>query len=488
MKRPAPRIFALLFVWILSLTGQVVLAQTNLLFYHSDSYYNAPDYNPAFLTNQKNFTFNIFPLAGVGLNYNNKEAVDKVRKILFNEKLDDASKETFRSLVKKDLSYNQLDANLLIVGINSPYGSFNFQIREKVYVLMRFGGDFSRFVMDTLGTETVGLNQTQEFPTEDVHFREYSFGYANELIRDKLAIGIRAKMYFGKAFSSSNAFGYITEAAGNYYVQSRGDIYFSIPATDNEQNGEISKINVMDGKSVGDYVFNSGNSGFGLDFGLNWKINAQLELSTAILDLGSIKWNKYLYRLNFDEGSYRIENIMLDPVTNTLTKETDEIDLIDDIAQLYDMVPTETSYVTRMPSSYLIGLKYRYDEKLSFGILNRYIQEKNMGHNSIQATVNYTPNKHWIFVSGIGVYHNSYKNLPLGLIYRWNRSQFWAGTDNLLSFFVPKFSDYTSINLGVDFNLFGPKVKYEDVEYLPFFKLKKTRRKKSDGLIFSTSN
>ncbi|MFV0375824.1 MAG: DUF5723 family protein [Mangrovibacterium sp.] len=488
MKRLTSSTFFVILLTLLCLANQTSSAQTNLLFYHSDGYYNAPDYNPAFLTNQKNVTFNLFPLAGMGVSYNNKEAVNNARKILFNEKFDNPKEETFRSLIKKELSYNQFDATLLTVGINSPYGSFNFQIREKVYAFMRFGGDFSRFVMDTLGIETISLNESQDFPTEDVHFREYNLGYANELIRNKLTIGVRAKMYFGKAFSTSNAASYIAGVDGNYYVKSKGDVYFSIPATDDEQNGEITKVNVMDGKTVSDYVFNSGNSGFGLDFGLNWKINPQLEFSAAVLDVGSIKWKKYLYRFNFDEGSYQIENVELDPVTNTLTKGTDEINLIDDISQLYNILPTDTSYVTRMPGSYLVGLNYRYNEKLSFGILNRYIQEKNMGHNSIQATINYKHNKHWTFVSGFGVYHNSYKNLPLGLIYHWKRAQFWAGTDNLLSFVVPDFSDYTGFTFGVDFNLFAPKLKYKENEYLPFFKQKKNWRKKSNGLIFGTPN
>lgn len=488
MKRLTPSFFSFTILVCLCLLGQTSTAQTNLLFYHSDGFYNAPDYNPAFLTGQKNFTFNIFPLAGTGFNYNNKEAINKVRKLLFDDTIDDASKETFRSLIKKDLSYNQLETNLLKVGLNTQYGAFDFQIREKVYVLMRFGGDFSRFIMDTLGTETLGLNQIQQFPTEGVHVREYSLAYANDLVRNKVKFGLRAKAYFGKAFITSNAFGFVTEASGNYYVHSRGDIYFSIPATDNEQNGQISRINVMDGKTVGDYVFNTGNAGFGLDLGLSWKINSQLLLSASVLDLGSIKWDQYLYRLNFDQGTYQVENVHLDPTTNTLTKETNEIDLIDNISQLYDIVPTDKAYTTRMPTSYLLGLKYQYDKNLSFGILNRYIQEKNMGHNSIQATVNYHKNEHLTIVSGLGIYHTSFKNIPLGLIYKWNRAQFWAGTDNILSFFVPKFSDYTSLTIGVDFNLFGPKVKYQKVKYLPFFKLKKTRQKKSDGLIFSSAN
>lgn len=463
------------------------VAQTNLLFYQADDFYNAPDFNPAFLTRQKNFTFNIFPLAGTAVHYNNREAVEKIRKILFTDKVDDGTKETFRSLVKKDLSYNQVESNLLRVGINTARGAFDFQIREKAYVLMRFGGDFSRFVMDTLGTQTLSLKKLQQFPTEAVHFREYSVGYATELVRNQLTFGIRGKLYYGKAFTSSNVSGYITEASGQFYAQSRGDLYFSIPATDNEANGEVSRVFVMNGKSIADYVFNTGNSGFGLDVGLVWRVNPTLTISGSVLDLGSIKWSKYLYRLNFDKGNYRIDDIYLDPTDNTLKKQTDEIDLVDNISALYDIEKADKAFVTRMPTSYIIAARYTPSAALSIGVVNRYIQEKNMGHNALQATVAYNHTRNLTLVSGLGVYHTSFKNIPLGVIYRWNYAQFWAGTDNFLSFVVPKFSDYTSLTIGVDFNLFGPKVRYRSIKYLPFFKLKKTRHKKSDGLIFDAS-
>ncbi|RKD92359.1 DUF5723 family protein [Mangrovibacterium diazotrophicum] len=458
--------------------------QSNILFYHTKDFYNAPGYNPAFLKNQKEFTFNIFPMSGIGVSYNNREAIDNVVKILFTDEVDDESKVIFRSLVKKDLSYNYIDANLLNIGINTPSGAFNFQIKEKAYVLMRFGGEFSRFLMNTTGDETVGLYENQDFPSESVHLREYSFGYANELIRHKLDFGIRVKLYYGKSFMASTLGGQMIDQEGLYYAQSHGDVFFSIPATDNEENGVITKINVMNGKSISDYLFNRKNTGLGMDLGINWKINPQVEFTASVLDLGSITWKESVYDLNFDEGLYEIENIHFDPELGVLVKETDEVDLVDHIAELYDIIPTEQNYKTKIPTTFLLGLNYKLSNQLNIGIVNRYIQIENLGHNSFSTLVNYRYSSHSTLVSGIGVYGKSFENIPLGWLYQWRSAQFYIGTDNMLSFFVPKFSDYSSFNFGVDFNLFGPKVRYKKVKYLPFFKLKKNRRRGSDGLIF----
>jgi len=458
--------------------------QSNTLFYHTRDFYNAPSYNPAFLTNQKAFTFNIFPMSGLGISYNNREAIDNVVKILFSDNVDDESKVIFRSLVKKDLSYNYIDANLLNIGINTTSGAFNFQIKEKAYVLMRFGGEFSSFVMNTTGEETVGLFKKQEFPSESVHLREYSLGYANELIRHKLDFGVRLKLYYGKSFLASTLSGEMIDEEGIYFARSHGDVFFSIPATDNEANGVISKISVMNGKTVSDYVFNRKNSGVGIDLGINWKINQQWEFTASVLDLGSINWKQHIYDLNFDDALYQIDNVHFDPNRGVLVKETDEVDLVDHINELYDIVPTEQNYRTKIPATFLWGLSYKLSNQLNIGVVNRYIQVENLGHNSFSALANYQYSEYATLISGIGVYGKSYKNIPLGWLYKWRSAQFYIGTDNMLSFFVPKFSDYSSLTFGVDFNLFGPKVRYKKVKYLPFFKLKKNRRRGSNGLIF----
>jgi hypothetical protein len=466
---------------------QTAAGQSNILFYHTDKFYNSSAYNPSALTEQKEFTLNIFPLSGIGYSYNNHEAIDKVRQILLTDNIDDESKEIFRTLVKKDLSYSYLNLNLFNVGVNTPYGAFNFEIKEKAYVLMRYGDNFSRFLMDTLGVETVGLNEVQHFPTEAVHFREYSLGYANEIIRKKLTAGVRLKRYYGKSFTTSDVSGQVTEENGNFYAKSSGSLMFSIPASDNgTADAPPTRIRVMDGKTVGDYVFNTENTGMGIDLGITWIINKQLVFTASALDLGKIKWKKYLYQLDFDGGLYAIENIHLNPETNKLEKETDEVDLIDHISTLYNITDSPESYTTRLPVTYYAGLNYRVNDQLSIGLVNRYIYEKKMGHNSFSALTNYHANERLTIITGIGVYGSSFKNIPLGVQYCWRSAQFYLGTDNLLSPFVPDFSGYSSLTFGVDFNLFGPKVSYKRVKYLPFFRLKKIKRKRNSGLIFRT--
>ncbi|WP_372774428.1 DUF5723 family protein [Mangrovibacterium sp.] len=468
-------------------TRQIV-AQSNIVFYHTENFYNAAAYNPAALVHQKDFTLNVFPLSGTGISFNNRDAIDKLVQITFTDKYTDKTQEVFRSIIKKDLSYNHVEFDLLNFGINTPNGSFNFHVKEKAYAFMRYGSQFSRFLADTVQSETLALNQEQSFPTEAAHLREYSVGYASELVKNKLTFGVRAKLYLGKSFLSSSASGMMIEQEGNFFAKSYGDVFLSVPATDDSQNGTISEINVMNGKSIADYVLNTGNTGVGLDLGITYKINPQVEFTASILDLGSIKWKKYLYQLNFDDGLYQIENVHLDPNTNELIKETSEVNLIDDIAALYTISNTKTSHQTQLPTTLLAGLNYKFSPEWSIGVVNRTLLIKNMGYNSFAALANYRKSENLTLIGGIGFYDSTLKNIPLGLTYQWRAAQFFLGTDNFLSFFAPKFSDYTSINVGIDFNLFGPKLKYEEVDYLPFFRKKKQRRVRPNGLLFKGIN
>ena len=119
------------------------------------------------------------------------------------------------------------------------------------------------------------------------------------------------------AFTTSDVSGRVIENNGEFYANSTGALLFSIPATDNGTPvTPPSKIFVMDGKSIGDYIFNNANSGFGIDLGVTWKINPQLTFTASALDLGKIKWTKYLYKLDFNDGLYAIENIHINPRNN----------------------------------------------------------------------------------------------------------------------------------------------------------------------------
>ncbi|MDP2890600.1 MAG: hypothetical protein Q8P34_16760, partial [Bacteroidota bacterium] len=81
-------------------------AQSNLVFYNEDEQFNASNFNPAFLTSQKKFTFSIFPLAGMTFGFNNQEVIkDVMTRFLEGDQTTDDFKGVFNSLVNQDLFF-----------------------------------------------------------------------------------------------------------------------------------------------------------------------------------------------------------------------------------------------------------------------------------------------------------------------------------------------------------------------------------------------
>lgn len=173
--------------------------QSNLLFYQSSEQFNSSAYNPAFLTDQHNFTFSIFPVGGMNVGYNDHELINKmIFKVLKGDSINQASRDVFNGLVKKGLFYQKFESTLLSLGYNSHFGSFNFLVREVEQFQNNFKGNLTSFLTNP-ESQTIYAGEQQHLPAQLLHYREFSLGYAKEIIRDKLVIGVRAKLYFGKA-------------------------------------------------------------------------------------------------------------------------------------------------------------------------------------------------------------------------------------------------------------------------------------------------
>ena len=152
----------------------------------------------------------------------------------------------------------------------------------------------------------------------------------------------------------------------------------------------------------------------------------------------------------------------------------------------FSLIIDETPFSTPLPSTFFAGVKYQLNPKLNVGIVERYIHVKGLSHNSILLTANYQANKKLTIITGYSIIGNSYSNIPLALLYKWNGGQTFFGTDNLLSFIFPTSSEFSGITFGTCFYLFRGKVKYEEpIDYRPFFKPKKVKSRTRKGLIFN---
>lgn len=451
-------------------------AQTNMVFYPMENQINSPDLNPAFLTSQSKYSLGIFPLTGMNVGYNNQLIIkNMLLKILNGQQTNDDYKEVFNSMIKLDLFYQRMENTILNLGYNSDFGSFDFRVKENMQLMTDLKGEFSEFLTNS-SSQSILINKPQMFLAQALHYREYSLGYAREIIKDRLSVGVRAKIYFGKFSVSSDVQGEVVKNSNDIYLQVQNQLKLSFPMNIiTDKDGLLSSVESPADFSIGKYLTNSKNTGAGFDIGLTYKITPDFIFSASVVDVGKINWKSNLNRMTFN-GQYKFPaEFIVSSDGNIVTKNSGFSNETKEFNELYKIKIDESSYSTQMPVNFYTGLKYRIDPKLTVSVVDRLISNKSMSLNSISATGIYDIKKNLSLSTGFAILGNSYLNMPFALLYNGKASQYYIGMDNLLSMIVPSSAEFSGMTFGMCFFLFRSKTKYkEQLEYLPFYQEKKS--------------
>jgi len=475
-KWKAIRIFAILtFILAFAFQGGT---QTNMVFYPFENQINSSNLNPAYITSQKQFSFSIFPLSGINLGYNNQKPIkDMITKILQGDQTNDDFRDVFNGMIKLNLFYQKLETPLLSLGYNSDFGSFNFRIQENIQFMTVLNGGFTEFLTNS-SSQSIPVNKPQLFPAQALHYREYSLGYAREVIKNRLSVGLRAKLYFGKLSMSSNVQGEVVKKNNDFYLQIRNQVKISFPMNIKlDPDSLLSLVELPNDFSVGNYLMNSKNIGVGFDLGMTYKITPDLVLSASMTDLGKINWKSNLNQITFN-GNYKFpQEFIASGDNSSLTKVNGFSNETTDFTQLYKIKVDESPYSTNLPVTFYAGLKYRLYPKFNVTAVDRFISSQSMSFNSLSMTGIYDIRKNLSISSGYAILGKSYTNIPFSILYTGEVCQYYLGTDNLLSLIAPSTAEFSGITFGMCFFLFRNKDEYkESQEYLPFYREKKRNR------------
>jgi len=463
-------------------------AQTNMSFYPIENQFNSSSYNPAFLTSDAQFTFSIFPLAGTNIGFNNQKEIQH----LFSKLISGANKDDdYIDIVKRMVgqpTYNQkLETELLTFTYRSRFGFLNFRIMENVAFSASVKGPVSEFMI-LPEIKSVIVDQVQNIPVQIIHYREYSIAYSLPQKNHKLSAGIRAKLYFGKSVFSSEISGAIRQdQPGTYALKTWGKGYFSMPeATNANSDGTLSGNPEI--SSISSYVFNSGNSGVGVDLGIKYKISPKLSVSMSVIDLGKIFWKNNLNSKIFD-GEYPIKPTSLDPPGSVngmqvITKSSDSVSFTNSFSSIFQLTNDGTRFSTPLPVTIYAGANYQISPTVKINLIDRYISLKNFNHNSLLLSANFDVSKKFTVNTGYSIIGNTYTNIPLAIQFNRDFGQIYVGTDNLLAFIVPSISEFSGITAGTCFYLFRKRNLYgSPTKILPFHKPKKVKRVRNSGRI-----
>jgi len=479
----------LIFLVFLSVVGSLVKAQSSMALYPFDDHFNSSNFNPAFLTSKEGITFGIFPIGGFSVGYNNQETIKQlVIKFATGVSSDEDYKEVLRSLTERS-SFNQnIESTLLSLTYPAKFGFLNFRVKEIQNFSANVKGELSDFIIRN-DIQSAAINQVQLLPAQAMHYREYSIGYSMRPGYNRLSLGLRAKIYFGKSSFFSGISGSIRKEQTEYFLTTSGKVDISIPEVNVvSKDGTINSVSIFKGSKTTRYLMNMGNPGIGLDLGLKYRITPNLTFLLSFLDLGKIFWNTNLNSKYFN-SDYAIDNSTIETGINQegvefIKKKFSGGSFSDSISNIFDLTYDKSSFSKIMPVTIYSGLNYRVNPSLKIIFAHRYILVNEMSHRSFTLAAKYEVNKHLSISTGYSIVGNSKFNIPYAVLLKRNFGQVYFGTDNLLSFIVPSISEFAGFSFGTSFYLFRTKNIYlAPTEDFPFYDRRKIKKLKNSGLI-----
>lgn len=454
-----------------------LLGQQNLTMYnHRELQQTQAHVNPAFAPSNKiniatgpmlvpfPFPSLYFNLSNSGFKLSDLITQDSKGKTFFD----------FDNLLKKVKKNNYLSAafhmDLLTFGFKiKKKNYFSFNLSNKFDMRFRYPKDFLNVLINGNGADGIlGQEQKFNFGLDMMHYTDIGVGYAREMMDGKLSVGGRLKYLMGQEnIYTKRSDVSLTTAQQNFDITAKSDI--AIYTSGLDSNSRLNSDNFSPMK----YLFNTKNSGFGIDLGANYKINEKWSASASLLDLGFISWKESTrnYKSKNPNTSITFSGVNLKDFINDSTNIEDAFQkTIDSIADQFQIVEGTGKYRTWLSTKFYLSGNYHINEKNFAGLLfHGQIYDKKI-HPAFTLSYN-TAVGRWLYASlSYSMLNRSYNNIGLGLVLNPGWFQWYVMSDNIMSFMVAdKYNDIRvpayskNINIRVGFNLtIGKKPKDKD--------------------------
>jgi len=345
----------------------------------------------------------------------------------------------------KDLNDFGTDVRTTLLGFGFRTGGtyITFNIEEKISARFTYpralfefawhGNADSRFLDERISMDGLGLDYMQ--------YTEFSIGWAKD-INEKLSLGAHAKYLSGLAnfkttdtklgFRTSSE-AYAIKVDGVFAYQSAGAIAQVIDSNETDLIGSVT-----------------GNHGGAIDLGFTYRFDNRLSISGAINDIGMIRW-----------GS-GVNNGVADTVDFTYTGESvknwnqssvggDGIaGALDTLFKSIKFAPNNESYTTWLPTKIYIGVNYRILQKTDLSILSYNEFYNKRFKSSIRVAVTQRL-RNWLMATvNYSFYGRSASNVGVGLSVNGGPIQFYAATDNVVSYLLPNKNKNFHLRFGIN--------------------------------------
>lgn len=312
---------------------------------------------------------------------------------------------------------------------------------------------------------------------EAMQYMETSLGISKN-INEKLRVGGRAKILFGGVGASLDNERLEIDVDNDFSHEINSDLTLNVSGPLDFQLDEDGWIDDVQGRediNPFDILLNSQNSGVAFDFGAEYKLLPNLNLSASIVDLGFIGWKSDVFNFkatnNFSFDAFDMTEVI------SGDKDIDDMleELADSLAHSFKPADGANSFNMGLPTKLFIGAQYRPVKSLGVGLLSRTTFNKGHISQALSLSGSFYAGDAFSTSLTYTMINRSYANLGFGFAVKAGPVQWYTMVDQLpmswikftdseggSSFALPNRVDYITLRFGL--NLVFGKLKQKAVD------------------------
>jgi len=370
------------------------------------------------------------------------------------------------SLSESNSIQQHMSIPMFYLGIRNKSSFFSFGITEKEVARFTFAKSLITFIKDGNAPYMGKDFDLGNLDMDAYHYREFAFGFSKELDKNKLTVGVKAKLLYGKfAVQTENLNLRVETAADGSYLNLNSDMKINVsgPVTPEfDADNYFTDLNT-DNMEPGTYLMKKGNMGMAFDLGAVYKLTPKITFSGSIVDIGKISFKNDNHNLSH-VSSYKWEGIDFShSLDESKADYVDPSDLMD--AELEKLEgafkPQKSEFNTKafdmsLPTKIYLGGTYSVNENFGVGILDCLYKNGTISKNTITLSANALLGKFFSLTGTYSAIGNSYNNLGLGMAVRLGFLQMYLVSDNLMALNDPAKAEFVNARFGMNF-LFGRK-------------------------------